>query len=273
VYVTHDGRVALTPGWGLELKPAHRAVSNGPRKVLVIWVQSTGKCGANPCSRDDATKKAAYKAILTGRTKYNHGYYFWKTNTRGAVLLDFEFTETTCNMDISRYSQALTCVNQGTPRINPDMNKFAHVVYVMPKNLGMASGFGTLGGPYIWIKNRSPFVFNHELGHNFGFRHAGKLGGGEYSDRATVMGFGQGLHAWNLFDIGVLKEAQIKTISSSAPVKLGSLSSNAPTGYLAARIQDHDTGNVLFLHWRELKNQDVKLAAEVVGKWLVKFFN
>eukprot|EP00808_Paulinella_micropora_P013005 g54890.t1 len=79
--------------------------------------------------------------------------------------------------------------------LNLNRSTWQHVIMVHPRrDCWSAGGMGTLGcnGEYCttWVQNgtiSSPHVHLHELGHNFGLKHAGIVGD-EYGDRTAVMG-------------------------------------------------------------------------------------
>ncbi len=192
--------------------------------------------------------------------------------------------------DLVKYMSSLRLFSVGN---GPD--QVDHVVFFLPPNFHNMPQFVPLpsthviwggvfseGTQYMVSSTCYLEAFLHEFGHMLGLTHAGALvKGGKgainaWQDTSSVMGVAipyelnqrwmkqerfayRGLSAFDLFVLGVVKPKQILTIKGTMRgVHIQSLSSNSPTGLVAARAQTRD-GEVFWLEWRERVNQDEDL--------------
>jgi hypothetical protein len=122
--------------------------------------------------------------------------------------------------------------------------------------------------------------FLHEFGHQLGLAHAGASVKGRngtilvWQDTSSVMGASvpwelnkwmpkpyayRGFSLPELFLLGVVKKEQMHEVRGTVrDLRFQSLSSNAATGFVGARVQTIEN-NVLWLEWREPINQDEDL--------------
>jgi hypothetical protein len=80
------------------------------------------------------------------------------------------------NASICRYTNFRRLANAARAAAEEDgfdHTKYQHIIYLYPPSNCGYGGLGMVGGRETWINGYNNKVINHELGHNFGFGHAG----------------------------------------------------------------------------------------------------
>jgi hypothetical protein len=146
---------------------------------------------------------------------------------------------------------------------------YDHVMYVFPHQTACTwAGLAHLPGTKSWINGQLTVrVMAHELGHNLGLHHAGRLACGtavisstcslvEYGDPFDVMGsYGERhSHSWHLAKLGVLTPGNVQTASASGSYTIRSalLPTVQPTTLRIPRRRDV-YGNVLDWYYLEIR--------------------
>lgn len=225
-----EGRVARRGGARL-----HAATATGNHSVAVVLLNFATDT-REPWSSSDVKTQ-----ILTGPAssaafydEQSHGDVTLSGDVYGWYTIDAPTAG--CNVDLWASKAAAAANAAGAALSNYD-----HVQYVFPSQSSCGwAGLGELGGKRTWLNGDiSVRVAAHELGHNMGLHHAssytcrdasnaqvmfsGNCTASEYGDPFDVMGLNaRHSNAWHLLQLGVLRAADVKTVSSSGTYRLRS---------------------------------------------------
>jgi fibronectin type 3 domain-containing protein len=153
-----------------------------------------------------------------------------------------------------------------------DLSAYGHVVFGMPFQSSCAwAGLGEVNGTRTWTNGPSGFtlrVIAHELGHNFGLRHAnsyrcsdaagrpvvvsGSCTSTEYGDPYDQMGGSpDGVHqldVWHKGQVGWLADGRVQTVLASGTYRVAPVSS--PSGVIGLQVPRPD-GRSFWLEARQ----------------------
>lgn len=197
---------------------------------------------------------------------------FYGVATRGQVLIDADVSSVQLSPSLSMDAIMVQARAQAirSARGRPDVvayffptsytgDKYSNPLGKFKNDLSRSSGrvasaMGSLRGQRIAMPGCDFEGFVHEFGHTLGLGHSGAPRSNtwsRYSDLSSVMSLAvphrlnpgypilawRGLNAFQLFQLGAVRDAQIVDVRGDAAFQLASLSSNAPPpAKVAARI-------------------------------------
>jgi hypothetical protein len=257
---------AVLPGFTVKPDPPIR------RLVLIdVSISGPNSCGSDtapePCKTSCGTASAWHSLQQVDRffrllSRGKHGFVLDRRNVFSATIAPPSKT-----LDIPlRVEEAIG---------NKAGDTF---VYLLPDNYSRdlmddeVMGLAQTPGRLVLVRDCSPALIAHELGHNWGMSHAGTPSQ-EYGDLASIMGqpdklpgLMRGASAPQLRDLGWMSDRSIRQIRKDGTYQLRrSLSSNAPRRKRAARIEPAEGKRALWVEWREAVNQDIDLRTPLKG--------
>ena len=222
-----------SPVNGAQVQQDRVSLLAGEKRVAVLLINFTHQ-PSEPWTKDDVRdlyfgpsgSVASYYAELSeGQVSITGsvlGYLKIRANTNGCYIRDWA-----------------EAARKAARRDGVVLSAFTNIVYVFPYQRSCWwNGYAgdSLDGPEgrdSWINGLlTLYVAVHELGHNFGVGHAssltctnadgrvafsGNCSTYEYGDPFSVMGYGgtRLMHSWHRFELGLLPDSEIQTISAS----------------------------------------------------------
>lgn len=154
-----------------------------------------------------------------------------------------------------------------------DLKRFTNFVVIGPRSTECGfAGVAFIGGNATYMNGTTSWsVLAHELGHNFGLRHA-RSKTNEYGDPFDRMGSGHsiGFHAQFRYRMGILGPTDVLTVEASSRVSLGAL--EVPDHGLPRllRIPRGDGSFLTVEARRSLGQYDIPATSPAVGGILVR---
>ena len=222
------------------------------------------------------TADAVHETLFIGSNSIKN---FYNENSFGQLNIDSEASDifgwytvsynisggSSCAFEDWSYYAAQQARNAGV-----DLNSYTHKIFVFPQVASCAwGGMAYVQGNEVWINGRKdPYVFAHELGHNFGAKHANSLSCGsaaissygscqetEYGDPYDVMGLPSSYNYTYHFNAPHKREATwisqaaVQSVTQAGSYTIDSLEASS-SGIKALRIPKTDTSESYYVSYR-----------------------
>lgn len=188
------------------------------RNVAFILITFRGSTAQPP------TRESVLAAFKTGSQNV---YDFYESLSYGATFLTGEVfgpfavdRGTGCD-----YSNWRTQAKTALAASGVDLTRFTNFAVIGPRVTDCTfAGVASIGGNMIYMNGTTSWsTLCHELGHNFGLRHA-KSSKSEYGDPFDRMGGGRvGFHAQYRYRIGVLTGSDVHEVKTTGIYTIGAL--------------------------------------------------
>ena len=249
--------MALGPHIGLASGGAPRVQTQSAAITSLLGTQQTIVIVGNfldsavPCAPADI-----YVRMFTDPHSINNYYQetsFNQVSFSGDVYGPYTINYYSNSTDYMGWANAL---DQAVTGAGVNLGNYSRRVYVLPPNATGYAGYGLYGGSpsRAWIYRCDwSDLYAHELGHNFGMRHA-STPTLEYGDYSCVMGYSnvglRHLNAPHKVQTGWVPSSRVQTVTSSGAYQLSLLEQTNGSSIQVIKIPKSDTSEYYYLGYR-----------------------